>query len=74
VVSGLAAAAGRPVVCRRGDLAAGTGQRRGTGLAVWTGRGAPRLHPERILADGSWLSRLDPEGRTGQPVVVRVLE
>jgi hypothetical protein len=41
---------------------------------VRTGRGAPRLHPERILADGSWLSRLDPEGRTGQPVVVRVLE
>jgi hypothetical protein len=30
--------------------------------------------PGRILADGSWLPRLDPEGRTGQPVVARVLE
>jgi hypothetical protein len=51
-------------------------QASGAALAwrVRTGRGAPRLHPERILADGSWLSRLDPEGRTGQPVVVRVLE
>jgi hypothetical protein len=51
-------------------------QASGAALAwrVRTGGGAPRLHPERILADGSWLSRLDPEGRTGQPVVVRVLE
>ena len=29
---------------------------------------------DRVLADGSWLSRLDPDRVVGAPIVVRVLE
>jgi hypothetical protein len=49
-----------------------------TGAAlVWrvgTGKTAPRLPIDQALADGSWLSRLDPTGRVGGPIVVRVVE
>jgi hypothetical protein len=49
-----------------------------TGAAlVWrvgTGKTAPRLPIDQALADGSWPSRLDPSGRVGGPIVVRVVE
>ena len=35
---------------------------------------APALPVDRVLADGSWLSRLDPDRVVGAPIVVRVLE
>jgi hypothetical protein len=35
---------------------------------------APALPVDRVLADGSWLSRLDPNQVVGAPIVVRVLE
>jgi hypothetical protein len=41
-----------------------------------TGKTAPRLPVDRVLADGSWLSRLYAAGdrRKRHPIVVRVLE
>ncbi|HEX6674407.1 MAG TPA: IS4 family transposase [Actinomycetes bacterium] len=49
-----------------------------TGAAlVWrvrTGRFAPALPVDQPLADGSWLSRLGLTGRSGPPIVVRVLD
>jgi Insertion element 4 transposase N-terminal/Transposase DDE domain len=64
--------------------------RRFTGAALWrkarasgaallwrvtTGtKTAPALPVDRVLADGSWLSRLDPDQVVGAPIVVRVLE
>jgi hypothetical protein len=50
-----------------------------TGAAlVWrvtTGtKTAPALPVDRVLADGSWLSRLDPDQVVGASIVVRVLE
>jgi hypothetical protein len=50
-----------------------------TGAAlVWrvtTGtKTAPALPGDRVLADGSWLSRLDPDQVVGASIVVRVLE
>jgi hypothetical protein len=35
---------------------------------------APALPVDRVLADGSWLSRLDPDQVVGAPIVVRVLQ
>jgi Insertion element 4 transposase N-terminal len=35
---------------------------------------APALPVDRVLADGSWRSRLDPDAQVGEPIVVRVLE
>ena len=35
---------------------------------------APALPVDRVLADGSWLSRLDPDQVVGAAIVVRVLE
>jgi Insertion element 4 transposase N-terminal/Transposase DDE domain len=35
---------------------------------------APALPVDRVLADGSWLSRLDPDQVVGAPIMVRVLE
>jgi hypothetical protein len=35
---------------------------------------APALPIDRVLADGSWRSRLDPDAQVGPPIVVRVLE
>jgi hypothetical protein len=64
--------------------------RRFTGAALWrkarasgaallwrvtTGtKTAPALPVDRVLADGSWLSRLDPDQVVGAPIVVRMLE
>jgi len=67
--------AGRSELCRRGAVAQGASERRGALWRVTTGtKTAPALPVDRVLADGSWLSRLDPNQVVGAPIVVRVLE
>jgi Transposase DDE domain len=56
-------------------VAQGASERRGALWRVTTGtKTAPALPVDRVLADGSWLSRLDPNQVVGAPIVVRVLE